>query len=157
LITANGSDGRVIRWNLVLGEVVETARTAAGRDLSDAERREYAIDVMLPSTPRVGTFRTLFKEPFDDWETALDSQVELECDGAPLADIVDRLSETYALAAVLDHDALAAVNVVFDAPIKVTQKNTTLRIALNEALGPLGLGFEIRGHVLAITKASRER
>ncbi len=88
---------------------------------------------------------------------ALDDNVTLDLDDAPLADLLAYLRDTAKIETALDDDAVADAKIGLDTPISVRVREMPLRAALNLALDQLDLACTVTEGSLRITHAGRLR
>ena len=85
-------------------------------------------------------------------QAKLDQRADLEFVGAPLSEVVQRLSETHKVQIVLNHRKLQEdANVTGETRVTATGRGLTLGRALRSALQELNVDFVIRNEVLEIT------
>jgi hypothetical protein len=88
-------------------------------------------------------------------EDALKSPTSIEFVETPLHDLVDYLKDLHHIEIQLEEKGLADVNVGPDTQITKNLKGISLRSALNQLLGDLGLDYAVQNEVLWITSPKR--
>jgi hypothetical protein len=83
-----------------------------------------------------------------------DTIPSIEFREVPLRDFVRFVTGFSTIPISLDPDALTLVGARADVPVSVQQTDTTVGRVLTEALAPLGLGFEVLGDQLLVTRVA---
>jgi type II secretory pathway component GspD/PulD (secretin)/tetratricopeptide (TPR) repeat protein len=84
-------------------------------------------------------------------ESKLKSPVTLNMDKQPLQEAISFLSNYTGMNIVLDHKALADVNLTSSSPVDIHVTNIRMESALKLILQPLGLTYKVENEVLVIT------
>lgn len=82
---------------------------------------------------------------------ALDSNVTLDFDGAPLAEVLASLQSKHAIPIRIHHSGLEDIGLGQDTPVTGTLTNVSLRSALSALLQQLELVFVVRDEILVVT------
>lgn len=88
---------------------------------------------------------------------ALDGEIMLDFNEAPLSEVVDYLETLREIPIVIDTRALDEVGLGTDTPLNVNLSGITLRSALKIMLGQLDLTYAVRDEVLMITTEEEAR